>query len=176
MTQRQRKWMEPGFDINDLTCSLAARFWSKVGVSQHVSDCWLWRGATASRGYGQAWDGRKMQRAHRLAWILEHGWVPDDRFVCHHCDTPLCVNPVHLFLGTAADNLADASSKGRIGGAVSNFSKLNDVAVRVIRLLRKRGVPQRLLASEYGVVPDTIRLITTRQTWRHVSDTRRGRA
>src|SRR5690242_15056230 len=83
-------------------------------IAEPNSGCWLWIGHTA-KGYGQMrWRG-KVRYAHRIAWELATGTMPtSDVMVCHHCDTPTCVNPDHLFLGTNADNMRDAGAKGRL--------------------------------------------------------------
>lgn len=74
------------------------------------SGCWLWTSGWDKAGYGQASDN---VRAHRLAWQMYFGEIPDGLLVCHSCDTPCCVNPSHLFLGTPHDNMRDKVSKGR---------------------------------------------------------------
>lgn len=88
-----------------------ARFWPKVARGD---GCWLWDGPMHGKtGYGQFnCDGSRCF-AHRAAWILTHGPIPPGMFICHRCDTPRCVRPDHLFLGTQSDNMRDMHSKGR---------------------------------------------------------------
>lgn len=94
------------------------RFWSHVDPEPN-SGCWLWSGAWNGKwnvcGYGRFNIDGVMRQAHR--WAYEHfrGPIPDGLFACHKCDTPPCVNPDHLFLGTAVDNMADMIRKGRAG-------------------------------------------------------------
>lgn len=100
-----------------LSSPIEQRFWSKVNKT-HSSGCWLWM-ANAVRGYGQfvlpRVEGQQRHvYAHRYAWELSHGSIPDGQFVLHACDVPLCCNPAHLFLGTQQDNLTDARQKGRL--------------------------------------------------------------
>lgn len=86
------------------------RFWSQVGKGDC---CWVWTGATNREGYGRFYACRDSFLAHRVAWSITKGDVPQDKLVCHHCDNPKCVNPEHLFLGTNHDNMQDMTAKGR---------------------------------------------------------------
>jgi hypothetical protein len=88
----------------------AERFWNNVNKTD---TCWLWKGATVGRGYGKTSFGGICKRAHRVAWELTNGVIPEGLLVCHRCDNPLCVRPDHLFLGTSDDNNKDMQRKGR---------------------------------------------------------------
>jgi hypothetical protein len=81
--------------------------------STEPGECWEFLGTRDKDGYGRlAVDGRKT-RAHRVAWVVYRGEIPEGLHVLHTCDVPACVNPEHLFLGTHADNMHDRDAKGR---------------------------------------------------------------
>lgn len=86
-------------------------FWAKVDQSDN---CWLWTAAHRPAGYGTYYVDRYPKLAHRVAWELTYGDIPTEMYVCHTCDNPPCVRPDHLFLGSRADNTADARHKGRL--------------------------------------------------------------
>ena len=93
--------------------SLMEKFESKY-IPEPMSGCWLWIGANSGKGgYGQISINGRIKRAHRVSWELHRGFIPEGMLVCHHCDTPPCVNPDHLFVGTYSDNTIDSVKKGR---------------------------------------------------------------
>lgn len=86
------------------------RFLDKV---MYTDSCWIWTAATLHNGYGCFRTDYRTESAHRVAWQLFRGPIPDDMHVLHKCDVRCCVNPSHLFLGTNADNIRDRNAKGR---------------------------------------------------------------
>ena len=79
-------------------------------IPEPNSGCWLWIRGVDGGGYGHTNKGY----AHRLAYERYVGPIPKGLLVCHKCDTIICINPDHLFLGTQKDNMADAARKGRL--------------------------------------------------------------
>lgn len=136
------------------------------GRLNKTGDCWLWTGAV-SAGYGVSHLAGRTQGAHRVAWIEANGPIPDGLYVCHRCDVKLCCNPDHLFLGTATENMADASAKGRLAvGGRNGGAKLTAEDVVAIRSrYAAGGVLQRELAVEFGVHRLTVLRIVNSQLW-----------
>ena len=77
------------------------------------SGCWLWNASFCRDGYGNFYDGKRVIGAHRYAWTVYCGAIPDGLHILHKCDTPACVNPAHLSLGTHRENMHDSLVKGR---------------------------------------------------------------
>lgn len=135
--------------------------------------CFLWFGAHLPRGYGRFCANGRTQLAHRLAWQWANGRSAGDLVVRHRCDTPSCVNPDHLEIGTQAENLSDCMKRGRaryvpLRGESNGMARLTAQAVREIRNLigTESGVS---LAKRYGVTPTMIGRIKSGRAWRHLA-------
>ncbi len=146
--------------------TLAERFWPKV---QKGPECWLWsgcRGGSLHR-YGKIqYDGKDVL-THRISWLLHFGPIPDGLCVLHKCDVTLCVNPLHLFLGTNNDNIKDKIKKGRQAQKESHpLVKLSVADVEEIRKLYQTGkYSQYDLSDRFGVVQQQISRIINHKRW-----------
>jgi len=154
--------------------------------------CWLWDGIEY-RGYGKMRLGNKSLFAHRVSYALYKGVIPDGIIVRHTCDTPLCVNPNHLILGTQKDNRQDAVLRGRLNkkpnkrnyergenhwmrrnperilrGEAKGNAKLDDERVRAIRVMHAGGMKLREIAPIVNVAKSTVWLVVTGRYWGHV--------
>src|SRR3990167_4107802 len=147
--------------------AVSKRFWPKVRKS---AECWIWTGWKYKDNYGRMRCGRNIVKsAHRISWLLNNGAIPKGLHVLHRCDNPPCVNPKHLFLGTALDNARDCVLKNRHAkGSTSGRRKLEESDIYDIR---RRYVywSGGMLAREYNVSPSLIRRIARREIWKHLA-------
>jgi hypothetical protein len=147
-------------------CHLLA--YTKRGGPNNPS-CLMWTGSKKESGYGLLWlrGYTRRQAAHRVSYRLFNGPIPDGMIVCHSCDTPACVEPSHLFLGTHLDNKRDSIAKGRHRpGGVWHVAKLTEDQVRAIRADQRC---YSTIASEYGVTTANIYSIRKRRSWKHLT-------
>lgn len=147
-------------------------FWSHVDKS---GECWTWTGSRNAKGYGHAGRHGRVRAAHRIAWELTHGPIPDGLFVCHTCDNPPCVNPAHLWLGTNDDNMRDMAEKGRAPGRPGEQNPhavltVADVfAIRAVKPSRRIRGFRAAIAKQYGVGPSTISKVWAGETWKRAA-------
>lgn len=117
--------------------------------------CHEWTRGLTGRGYGQLKFGGKQRGAHRVAYELFVGPIPEGRLVRHRCDNRCCVNPDHLELGTYAENMQDKMERGRWrGGRKAKFP--GPLWPVFLRRLNELGMSQARLAAKFGVDPSTI--------------------
>jgi len=147
--------------------SLADRFWEKVD-KQGPDECWEWIGGKHNKGYGQIQAYSRLDKAHRVSWMINNGPIPENMCVLHHCDNPSCVNPAHLWLGTNADNVRDKMEKGREahnGGEKNGSAKLTEPKVRRVIAFLDAGYSHKKIAAFFNVSRSTITFINTGGTW-----------
>ena len=175
-------------------CSSNCRFLDVVSkATKTANDCWNWPlSLNIQTGYGQFNDAHqspsKMRSAHRKSFEVYIGPIPNGLDVCHHCDNPACVNPAHLFAGTAKDNVRDMINKGRQQdyshqpcgddnpmrkhrnlprkGEKHHKCKLIDAVVLSIRADLNSSHAE--LARMHNVSSTTVMYIRQRKTWRHL--------
>jgi len=149
--------------------TIAERFWARIDqngpVPRHAPElgpCWLWTGGKTRAGYGHLREGGctgKHVYAHRVSWELRHGTIPPGLHVLHRCDTPRCVNPAHLFVGTHADNMADRDAKGRQARGSRSGAHTHPERRATGERHGSRTHPERY---HYKLTPDQVRSIRAR--------------
>jgi hypothetical protein len=160
----------PAFPRTDLI----ERFWSNVKKSE---GCWIWTGRRSWNGkYGSFFLSSLPRNhsilAHRFSWeIVNASEIPRGLDACHSCDTPLCVRPNHIFIGTRKQNMQDAVRKGRFHspkGETNPAAKLSRQSI--IEIVRKAsaGMTHRQIASGFGVAHSTVGRILRGELWAHI--------
>jgi hypothetical protein len=150
-------------------------FWAKVHPDA-LSGCWLWHGAIAHKGYGSCRRSGRGIGAHRVAYELVFGPIPHGMLVCHRCDVPPCVNPLHLFLGTVADNSHDMVLKGRgkpMPGSESPLAKLSSHVEEVLSRVAS-GESYRSIGRSLGVRHTTVRSLVLGLSYKTETSGRRS--
>jgi len=155
-----------------ITQDFVARFWRKVDRKGGDS-CWPWLGAKSTSGYGVVSINGKHKGAHRVCYAIENGAdkLTPEMHVCHSCDNRICVNPSHLSLGTALDNMAQREARGRGNrpqGERVYGAKLTDGIVKDIRsepITLERTCD---LMMKYRIKEATILSVYNRKSWKHI--------
>lgn len=134
--------------------------------------CWNWT-LGKSKGYGAINYMGRVWAAHRVAYELTKGAIPEGMSVCHSCDNPACINPDHLFVGTHKQNMHDMITKGRdkhppMPGRLNPNSRLTEL--QVISLLKDyvAGIPRKDLCRRYGLRESSLSSYTDGKAWMHL--------
>jgi len=138
-------------------------FWVKVDI-KNQTECWPWTMPVNDAGYGRFVIHQNEYLAHRIAWKLTNGEIPDGKIICHKCDNKPCCNPDHLYCGTYSDNMADRLERNPTPSEILGANaKLLANEIRSIRELNniillngRRKLSLRKVASMFDVSHGTI--------------------
>jgi hypothetical protein len=158
-------------DRKDYDDDVRERLLNSIKIDEN--GCWIWQKSIGRGGYGKTYYKGKCYTAHRLSYKIFKGKIPKSMQVCHTCDVRKCVNPDHLWLGTAKDNMQDCVAKNRHvapTGLKNHFTKLSENEVLEIRKLFKEGVRIYKLVKLFKVTDTTISAIIKNKTWKHIGE------
>lgn len=129
--------------------------------------CWNWNGTISKDGYGLIVHKKKRSPVHRFLYETFYGPISDNMVCCHVCDNRRCINPVHIFIGTRADNQHDMKIKKRsASGERNGKSKLTTQDVKKIRAMYKDGAFQRDIADAMSVSQTSVSNIINVKSWK----------
>ena len=130
--------------------------------------CWLWTAGINDDGYARMLFNGKARYVHRIVYEFRRGKIPVGLFALHSCDTPSCVNPDHIFLGTQTDNMIDKTRKGRAYRGVNHYrAKLDEYQIKAIRSIGK-SLTIAQMAKYFKIDYCAIRNILMNKTWKHI--------
>lgn len=143
------------------------KFWAKVSKTE---TCWLWLGTPNNKGYGATRFKGRRALAHRVSFEIHNYPIPKGLEVLHSCDTPACVNPAHLNLGTHRSNMTDCVQKDRqCRGERNGHAKFTDESVKEARRLRSTGATYLELEKHFNISRQTISRAVRGETWKHIN-------
>jgi hypothetical protein len=164
--------------IPKLTHTQMYRFWLYVDKSGGRRACWKWQGHIQHTGYGVISINSVELKVHRVAYFLEHGRIKDALMVLHKCDVRRCVNPAHLYQGTAKDNSKDMIERGHVArmyGETNGKAKLTRQQVKSIKQMLKDkadgkcDLRQYEIARYHGVSSATVSYLKNGGRWGYVA-------
>lgn len=141
-------------------------FWDRMDKSGGPDACWEWQAGRTGQGYGYYHTSQLAVTAHRHAYALVNGPIPDGHLIRHRCDNPPCCNPAHLLTGTHSDNIVDAYSRNRrkpARGEQSSWAKFTDEQIARVRELREAGWTTVAIAEATGVSSSYVSRLCRRQ-------------
>jgi hypothetical protein len=133
--------------------------------------CWIWKGKRDRDGYGllvQKLEKPVTQKAHRVAYELYVGEIPNGFLVRHKCDNPSCVNPDHLEVGTHADNMLDKKMRGRAVSLRGDQCGRAKITSETAMLIRNDKRPKFQISAEFGISLRAIYDVQNLKTWTHI--------
>lgn len=148
-------------------------------VIRNDDGCWGWSGSISTAGYSLIFFNHEIKWGHRFSFEHYIGPIKDKNQICHHCDNPICTNPLHLFQGTMKDNVQDCINKGRFKrvpdeakakGEKAGGSKLKELEVIEIKKLILSGIGNTEIARLYNVTHGNISAIRCGHTWKHLNE------